>query len=169
MLTPGVLSKELRDELVGELALARFCAGTAKLCTPPAYREKALELAGFPRRGGDLALPSLDVEPNIGDFDRVADENGDVEEANASKPERFRGVKVNEEPDGSFGLIMNGETGVAAGFIGGRGGGDVALLDENMFCPLTAANGELEDAYAMNPPCVFELKQIRKGSGYITY
>lgn len=82
------LSSELRDELLGEPARARFCTGMAKLCTPLAYNENAVELAEL-RRGGDLALPNLEVDPCTGDFDRATEEKGDDGDAKASNPKRF--------------------------------------------------------------------------------
>jgi hypothetical protein len=83
------LSTELRDEPVGDSARARFGTGMAKLCTPAAYEENALELAELVRRLGDLALPNLEVDPSTGDFDRATEEKGDEVDAEAPNPDRF--------------------------------------------------------------------------------
>lgn len=123
-------SKELLEELLGEPARARFCTGMAKLWTLlPTYEEKALEFAGLARRGGDLFLPSL-VDPKIGDLDRAAAENGDAEEENASKPDRFIVVGGKFEGSPRFGLLKDEITGVGLTEIGGDGDD---LLDENIF------------------------------------
>jgi hypothetical protein len=87
----------------------------------------------------------LDVDPSTGDFDRAAEEKGDEVDAKASNPERFV-AEVEDSPEEEVG---KGGTGVW--FMGkGEGDGD-DLLDENIFWPLTAAKGELVDAYAIKP------------------
>jgi len=101
--------------------------------------------AGIGRLGGDLALPSLKADPRTGDFARVTDAKGDAEDANASKPDRLGAVVV----DGSLAAWAR-----SVENFGGMGEEVVgALLEEKIFCPLTAANGELVEAYAMNPLC----------------
>jgi hypothetical protein len=107
------LSTELRDELVGEPARGRFDTGTAKLCSPLAYDENALELAELVRRAGDLALPNLEVDPSTGDFDRATEEKGDEVDAYAPNPERFV-AEVEGVGGGSTkgGLFRKEDTGV---------------------------------------------------------
>lgn len=140
------LSKEPRDEVLGEPARARFGTGTAKLCGAPVeYNANALELAALLRRG-DLALPNLEVDPSTGDFDRAAEEKGDDGDAKASNPERF--VAEAEEDPLEEDKSDRGGTGV---WLMGKGGEGDDLLDENIFWPLTAAKGELVDAYAIKP------------------
>jgi len=117
----------------------------AKLCSPAEYDENALELAALLRRG-DLALPNLDVDPRTGDFDRAAEEKGDDVDVKASNPERF--VAEAEEDSPEEDKSDRGGTGV---WLMGKGADGDDLLDENIFWPLTAAKGELEDAYAIKP------------------
>lgn len=88
-----------------------------------------MEFAGLARRGGDLFLPSL-VDPKIGDLDRAAAENGDAEEENASKPDRFIVVGGTFEGSPRFGLLKDEIAGVGLTEIGGDGDD---LLDENIF------------------------------------
>lgn len=102
------------------------------------------------RRGGDLALPNLDEDPSTGDFDRAAETKGDEVDAKASNPERF--VAEDEEDSPGAENLGSGGTGV---WLTGEGEGvKDDLLDENIFWPLTAAKGELVDAYAIKPLCL---------------
>ena len=85
---------------------------------------------GFPRlRVGDLALPNLDVTPRTGDFARAKEANGEDDDANASKPERFVAEGLGEEAapnaDPSSG---SGVDGVVA-----NRGGDDCLEGEKIF------------------------------------
>jgi len=117
---------------VGEFARARFCTGIAKLCNPLAYGENALELAELLRRGGDLALTNLDVDPSMGDFDRETEEKGDEADAKVSKPERLvTGVEGDVEDSPGEGKVGKGDTGI---WLMGKSEGDVdGLLDEKIF------------------------------------
>jgi len=121
--------------------------GTAKLCTVPAYEENgfAFKLAEFVRRGGDFARPNLDVGPDTGSFAFI-EAKGEVEDENASKPDRLEAVGVLEEVDDSPSLGMNAERGTAGTGIDGGVGALLPLLDANRFWPLTEAKGEFVDA-----------------------
>lgn len=101
--TPVYRSKELLlEEPPGDPARARFGAGIAKPCTPPTYDAKGFELTEFARRVGDLVLPSLEVDPKMGDLDLVADVNGEDDDAKASNPVRLTPVGVDVEDSPSF-------------------------------------------------------------------
>jgi hypothetical protein len=94
-----------------------------------------------------LALLNLDVDPSTGDFDRAAEAKGDELDAKASNPERFVAEAKEDSPEEEN--LGKGGTGV---WLMGTGEGDRDLLDdENIFWPLTAAKGELVDAYAIKP------------------
>jgi len=124
-----------------------LCAESPKNPWPgPAYDANALAAkAEFPRlRGGDLALPSLKADAKTGDFARVTDAKVGAEDANASKPDRLGAG------------VFDGELVVGARSVENFDDmGEIvdALLEEKILCPLTAANGELVEAYAMNPLC----------------
>jgi hypothetical protein len=108
---------------------------------------------------GDLDLRAL--EPRLlGDLARVAEAKGDAELEKASKPVRFVAVGANvdesPEPDARAGTV--GKRDSWAGDGGGDGDGplenDEGLeLLPKILWPLTEANGELVDAYAMKPLC----------------
>jgi hypothetical protein len=139
----------LDDPPFGDSARARFGAGTANACTPPdAYVENALALEAFALRVGDLLLcghrPPADAG---GDLDRDAEVNGDLEPEKASKPDLLT------DGAGSFGLDVNADDSPRTGEKAGNNGdlivgdrGDEAFPEEKIFCPLTAAKGELGDA-----------------------
>jgi len=86
---------------------------------------------GLILRGGDFALPSLEVDPSIGDLARTNDENGDEGEANASNPVRLVAVGVEEEEPNAEPRSDTG--GDCAGVLENDGGGDGAALLEKMF------------------------------------
>ena len=116
----------------------------------PAYDANAFVVtAGIARLGdGDLALSNVKAGPKTGDFVRVTDAKGDVEDANASKPERLSTVVVDGELADWARSVENFD-GIEE---------EVGILpEEKTLCPLTAANGELVEAYAINPLCKGEL------------
>lgn len=95
-----------------------------------------------------MLLPNLGVDPGTGDFARAAEANGELAEANASKPDRLGGLEgvgdlVDENEDlgvkAGCAVVETSESGV-------EGVGLAALRDANTFCPLTDANGEDTDA-----------------------
>jgi hypothetical protein len=113
-------------------------------------------LAGVARRG-DLFLCSFNPDPelNEGDFDRVAEANGEVAPAKDSKPVRFVDVGagicvasvVSLADAEDFPFAEDGGPVANTGEVC-----DILLAVENMFAPFTLAKGELEDTYAMKPP-----------------
>jgi hypothetical protein len=122
---------------------------------PVAYDENALAFEACALLEGDLLLCGHKPEAmDDGDFDRDAVANGDAAPEKDSKPVRLEselGAGV------SFGLKIEVEDSSCVAEIRGDEGGDldeggVCFLDENIFCPLTEANGELVEAYARNPP-----------------
>lgn len=70
---------------------------------------------------------------------------GDDDDANVSKPDRLTGVGVEVEEAPKAAASPGGEVAGRAVKTDGDG------LLENTFWPLTEANGEAVDAYAMNP------------------
>ncbi len=155
----GVSSSALRtdaallpfDKPFGDSARARFGVGAAKVWTPCAYDEKALELAELGKRGGDLARPSFDDDPSTGDFALAALAKGE-DEVNMSNAERFTGAV-----DGAEGKLWpgtaNGDTDlagvdgvVASGVFCEEGRLPKEDLEEKMLLPLTDAKGELVEA-----------------------
>jgi len=125
-----------------------------------------LALPAATRRPGDLDLRALELKL-LGDMDRATEANGDAEPEKASKPVRFIAVGAD------VGRSLMG--GPKAGIVGkrdiwelmgdGDGDGDGPFENDegfrpppNIFWPLTEANGEAVDAYAMNPPCKTRFK-----------
>ena len=96
---------------------------------------------------------SPDPELNDGDFDRIAEANGEAELTKASKPVRFVGVAsvglLIDEDDSPFAEVKQEGDGKLVRNSGGDCG--VLLVAEKIFAPLTLAKGDLEDAYAMKP------------------
>jgi hypothetical protein len=156
----GVSSSTLRtdaallpfDKPLGDSARARFGVGAAKLWTPCAYDEKALELVELGKRGGDLARPSFDDDPSTGDFALAALAKGGEDEINMSNAERFTGAV-----DGAEGRLWpgmaNGDTdlagvdgAIASGLLCEEGRLPKEDLEENTLLPLTDAKGELVEA-----------------------
>jgi hypothetical protein len=148
-----VRSIELLDEPpFGESARARFGAGTANACTPPeAYDENAFALEGFALREGDLLRWGQMPEPEAeGDLDRDADANGDLDPEKDSKPALLTGVPVSVgfvvDVDNSPRTGEKGDVADCAGDFVEKSDGEDVLPEENTFCPLTDAKGEVEAA-----------------------
>lgn len=121
----------------------------AKLCTGPAYEAKGLDIiADFALRDGDFARPNIEDDPRIGDFVRAAAAKGDGVEANAAKPGRFVAEGAMTDDWLAVALIAFGSGSAVEEELPEK---EVALSDLNKFCPLIDANGELVDAYAINP------------------
>jgi hypothetical protein len=101
----------------------------------------------FPRRGGDLARPSLDVEPRTSCLALADAAKGDDEAPNTAR------LVDDDGEEGSFGVAVNGEDAAVllTGALATKGIDDVAFFDAKRLSPLTEANGELVDAYAMKP------------------
>lgn len=112
--------------------------------------------------GGDFARPSFGVWPSTGDRDRVADVNGEEEDAKASNPERFR--FFGGELDCSAAVLaaeMLPKFGweVVGGEVANTEAG-VFFPEERMLGPLAAAKGET-DAYAKKPVCTKYILGLR--------
>lgn len=128
----------------------RFVGGGTNPGVDRAFEVKAFvtNAESLKLRGGDFARPNTGGDPRTGDFARAKEEKGDEDDANASNPDRFKtmGVEAEGPKDRLFFFRCFGDV-----LLGAVVGGGDGLFDEKMFWPLTAANGELVDAYAMNP------------------
>lgn len=111
-----------------------------------------------------LRCPKSDACMGGGDFGRFAAEaNGDDDEANASKPVRFKLCSLGGELARVLAARLFANRGVPSTGLGLAGFAGVVVLalampaqgagfEEKRLGPLTLAKGELTDAYAMKPP-----------------
>ncbi len=108
-----------------------------------------------------LLWPNADGVAGGGDLGRfAADPNGEVTDAKASNPVRFKvdSARAFEVEELKNGELLSDSLELGAGVDGPLAKGEVlelahvdGLLGENMLGPFTEANGELVEAYAINP------------------